>query len=146
MRRAGQSTAILLLGGVGLFVDLFLRWGPGGGNFPGRITGWEIQISNQAGPLVIALVLVELARFAGVWRSPASALLGFFLGAGVGVLVISALIHLRWGAYTGLRFGSFGYGAWIGLAAAVVVLAGAWLRLVELRPQVRRWEHGGPAA
>ncbi|HXY86627.1 MAG TPA: hypothetical protein VEH52_14225 [Gaiellaceae bacterium] len=132
--RATTSTTILLLGGLVLFVDMFLRWGRYAGAFTNSFTGWDAALTEWGGLLLLALVLVEFVRTRGIWWTPASSLLGFFLGASGGILVIAGLIHLHWGSsVVSLRFSEFAYGAWIALAFAVVVLIGAWIRLEEHR-------------
>ena len=136
MERARVSGPLLLVGGVAYFVDLFLRWGPGGAGLAG-FSGWDIQLVLASGEAVLALILVELARIGGMWRTPAASLLTCFLAAATAILALSGLIHLRWGGYYHLRFDSFGYGAWIGLVLALVVALGAALRLDEHRPSSR---------
>ena len=78
------------------------------------------------GSVVLALVLVEAARARDVWRTRTSALLGFFLAAGAALLGVAGLVHMRWGSFF------FAYGAWISLALAFALLAGAVIRLTEL--------------
>ena len=134
MLRTETSDRLLLLGAGAFFVDMFLRWGPrqvGGGSF-GTITGWELQIGNL-GVVVLALALVELVRAAGLWRTRTSALLGLMLGGAVAALGIGTLIHMRWAGPIRLQFDQFGYGAWIALGLALVVLAGTLVRLAESR-------------
>jgi hypothetical protein len=135
VQRRGNSTLILFLGGAVLFVDMFLRWLRNGeGSFvPYRATGWELPLMTQAATLGLALALVELTRIRGIWWTRTSALLGFFLASGAALMTIGGLIHLHWGGYTGLKFSRYGYGAWIALAVAVALLAGAVLRLTEER-------------
>jgi hypothetical protein len=130
VQRAGRSTLILVLGGAALFVDMFLHWTRVGG-LGGNLSGWQLPVMNQAGLVVLTLEPVEATRIHGVWRTPTSGLLGCLLGAATGILVVSGLINLHWGYPTGLKFSRYGYGAWIALALALVVLFGAWSRLEE---------------
>ena len=134
MQRAGISTLILFLGGTALFVDMFLRWGPrSSAGYGGTFMGWDVPFATTGAFLGLALALVELVRLQAIWWTPTSSLLGFFLAAGSGLITLSALAHLRWGAVLLLKFGDFGYGAWIAVAVSVALLVGAWLRLTEQR-------------
>jgi hypothetical protein len=136
VQRATLAGPVLLIGGVAYFVDLFLRWGPGGDGLQ-SFTGWDISLALASGEAVLALILVELTRVAGIWRTPTASLLSCLLAAATAVLGLSGLLHLRWGGFYHLRFGSFGYGAWIGLVLLLVVAAGAASRLDEHRPPSR---------
>jgi len=121
------SGLLLLVSGIAYYVDLFLRWGPG------NLKGWDVSLNGLSGAAVLSLVLVEVVRSLGVWRTTTSSLLSFFL-AGVGaVLGVSVLIHLHWGFYR-LSFSAFCYGAWTGLALALLLAMGAMLRLREHLP------------
>ena len=134
MRRTDLSSAVLLLAGAAFFVDLFVRWGPSSnGGFVSKFSGWDISLISTAGEAALALVLVELGRMTDLWRTPTSALLGFFLATGAGILALGGLVRLRWAAFYGLKFGRWGYGAWIGLVLALALLFGAYLRRVEHR-------------
>jgi hypothetical protein len=124
VQRSNLSRLVLTLGGIAYFVDLFLRWGPD------RLGGWDLNLVGISGYLVVALLLVELVRSVGVWLTATSSLLTFFLAAGVGILGLSGLVHLRWGLYR-IRFEHFGYGAWIGLVLQLALLVAAFLRLDE---------------
>jgi len=125
---------LLLIGaGIAYFVDLFLRWGPSQGGGQVGFSGWDVQLVAFSGVAAIALLLVELVRLAGIWRTAASSLLSLLLGGFVAVLGMSGLIHLHWGGFFTVPLGAFGYGAWLGLAFAVALAAGAAIRLQELR-------------
>ena len=77
-------------------------------------------------------------RIRAVWWSPTSSLLGFFLGAATGIVMIAGVAHLHWGSvFLKLKFSEFGYGAWIALGIGIALLIGAWIRLTE---------HGATAA
>jgi hypothetical protein len=133
VERATLAGPVLLIGGVAYFVDLFLRWGPGGDGLQ-SFTGWDVSLVLASGEAVLALILVEVARVAGIWRTPTASLLSCFLAAATAILGLSGLLHLRWGGFYHLTFGSFGYGSWIGLVLVLVLVVGAALRLDEHRP------------
>ena len=133
MERARLAGPLLLIGGIAYFVDLFLRWGPGGEGLA-SFSGWDISLVLASGEAVLALILVELARVTGIWRTPTASLLTFFLAAATAILGLSGLVHLRWGGFYHLKFGSFGYGSWIGLLLALALAVGAALRVDEHRP------------
>src|SRR5947208_4572206 len=130
VRVNGLSTPIFLLAGSAYFVDLFLRWvGEHGGHFG----GWDLPLVSTSGWLVIGLLLSESVRARGLWRTPTSSLLGFFLAAATAIFSIAGLVHLRWnGGFFGVKFSAFAYGAWIGLTLALALAAGAVVRLREL--------------
>jgi hypothetical protein len=46
-------------------------------------------------------------------------------------LFLRGLVHLHWGGFYRLKFGSFGYGAWVGLVLLLALAAGAVVRLEE---------------
>jgi hypothetical protein len=133
VERARLAGLLLLFGAIAYFVDLFLRWGPGGEGLA-SFSGWDIQLVLASGEAALALMLVEFARVAGIWRTPTASFLSCFLAAASAILGLSGLAHLRWGGLYHLKFGSFGYGAWIGLVLALVLAVGAALRLDEHRP------------
>jgi hypothetical protein len=120
---------LALAAGVGWFVCLFMPWLGESGH---TISGWNIQLGRDSGLIALAAVLVELLALARPWISRASALATFCLVAGAGVLGISALADLRWGGLIVNGFSAFGYGAWLGLAFAILLLALAGLRLAAL--------------
>jgi hypothetical protein len=142
--RGRLSSAILCLAGAAFFVDLFFRWAPrtlhAEGSSFGRVTGWDVGLTYLAAEAVVALLLVELAGFGGVWRSRTPRLLGFFLGAAAGIFAVSALVRMHGtSGLQGFRLAQYNYPAWIGLGLAVLLLVGAALRLDEVR-------RGGPAS
>jgi hypothetical protein len=132
--QASKSSKILLLAAAALFVDMFLQWGRDSDGFANNFTGWDTTLTAWAGVLALAVVLVESVRWRGVWWTWTSSLLGFFLGAACGILMIAGLIHMHWGSFIiKLKFSEFGYGAWAALVLAVILLMGAWMRLEEHR-------------
>jgi hypothetical protein len=132
VQRATLSGPLFTIVGIAYFVDLFLRWGPSGGSdIPATFSGWDIQLVIVSGEAVVALILVELVRSTGVWRTAGSSLLSVFLAAFTAVLGVSGLIHLHWGGFYRLKFGNFGYGAWVGLFLLLALAAGAVVRLDE---------------
>jgi hypothetical protein len=132
VQRATLSGPLFTIVGIAYFVDLFLRWAPpGGSEAPATFSGWDIQLVIVSGEAVVALILVDLVRSTGVWRTAGSSLLTVFLAAFTAVLGVSGLIHLHWGGFYRLKFGSFGYGAWVGLILLLALAAGAVVRLEE---------------
>jgi hypothetical protein len=134
--------AMLLLVGSAYFIDLFLPWIHERGE---SASGWDLPVISTNGSVVLALVLVEAARARDVWRTTTSALLGFFLAAGAALLGVAGLVHMRWGSpfFFHANFSDFAYGAWISLALALALLAGAVIRLTELE---RATNTPGPTA
>jgi hypothetical protein len=114
------------------FVDAFVRWVEDFQGSQARLTGWELQIATWGALAALALLLVELARGLGLWRTAGSALLTVLLALGTGLLVVGALVHLRWG-YVSIDFSHWAYGAWLALACGVALVGLGWLRLTELR-------------
>ena len=130
MRLNRLRAATLLLVGSAYFIDLFLPWIHERGE---SASGWDVPVISTNGSVVLALVLVEAARARDVWRTRTSALLGFFLAAGAALLGVAGLVHMRWGSFFfHANFSDFAYGAWISLALAFALLAGAVIRLTEL--------------
>jgi hypothetical protein len=113
------------------FVDLFLPWfGPGGHS----IAGWGTPVTAYSGLLALGVVLVGGARELGTWTTTGSAVAGLLLAAATGVMAITALINLRWGGYGVGGFSGWRYGAWIGLAVALVLLV---VVALQVRPPLR---------
>jgi len=125
-----ELPALLPLGAAAaLFVSLFLPWLGLGGQTQ---SGWSVPLGVEFGLLALAVVLVELLALAGAWTSRGFELVAFCLTAGAGLLGVSAVANLRWG----LQFNSFSlfqYGAWVGLALAIVLIGLAALQLTALR-------------
>lgn len=126
-RARGLSS--LALGAAGAsFVCLFLPWLGFGGHSQ---SGWSIPLGSEYGFLALAVVLVELLALARAWSSHGSELVVFCLTVGAGIIGASSVANVRWGLFGG---GStpFEYGAWLGLAFAVVLIAVGALRLTVL--------------
>ena len=129
---ASGLLALLPLGaGAALFVSLFLPWLGLGGQTQ---SGWSVPLGVEFGLVALALVLVELLALAGAWTSLGFELVAFCLTAAAGLLGVSAVANLRWGLQFN-NFSLFQYGAWVGLALAIVLVGLAVLRLAALR----RW-------
>lgn len=111
---------------AGLFVSLFLPWFQ-------VISGWGLRVGDEAGLLALAVVLVELTRLTGSWSSHAGRLVAFCLTAAAGIMGVTTFVVLRWGSGETIKFSALRYGAWIGLAAGIllVVLAAAQLNTVR---------------
>ena len=111
------------------FVCLFLPWL----GFAGRTqAGWSLPLGIEYGLLSLTVVLVQLLSLAPAWSSRGSRLLTFCLTAGTGVTGVSSVANLRWGGLLGNGFSEFEYGAWLGLAFAVLLILLAALRFVTL--------------
>jgi hypothetical protein len=121
-------TLLAFVLGIAYFVVLFLPWI---GGFGRTESGWMFG-AHDSGQVALALVLVESLRLSGVWASRGSERLDFCLLAATGVLGIEALVSLRWGGLESGGFGPFQYGAWLGLAIAILLIALATLRLAAL--------------
>jgi hypothetical protein len=127
---ASGLLALLPLGAAAaLFVSLFLPWLGLGGQTQ---SGWSVPLGAEFGLVALAAVLVELLAFAGAWTNRAFELVAFCLIAAAGLLGVSAVANLRWGLQFN-NFSLFQYGAWVGLALAIVLVCLAALRLVALR-------------
>jgi hypothetical protein len=123
---ARQQSLLVLTGAGALFIDAFLPWiGPNGH----RTHGWVVPLVNTAALLALGAVLVEVARLAAAWTSRASLLVSWFLASAAGIMAVAALVNLRWGDITFGDFGEWCYGAWIGLALALLLLALSAYRL-----------------
>lgn len=109
-------------------VDLFLRWG--GDDY--RVDGIQTYAASSL-PIAVALVLWELAGVLGISRTERSdSLIAFFLASGTAVVIAASVVNLRWGSFPIYR--GTGYGAWVALVLAALLLGGA---LVHLARHVR---------
>jgi hypothetical protein len=143
VRTANRSDPVLILAGIAYFIDLFLHWSAGGDLSGVPVTGWDLSLAQTSGQSVIALLLLELLRVTGVWRTRTTAILAFFLAAGTAVLALSALVHVHWGGFYHLPLGEFGYGAWLALTLALALAAGAALVLPKEDLRMGGGEHVG---
>jgi len=127
---SASALAILpLAAAVASFVSLFMPWiGFAGTNQ----AGWTVPLGVEYGLLALALVLVELLSLAGAWTSLGFELVAFCLTAAAGLMGVSTVVNLRWGLQFH-NFSIFQYGAWVGLAFAIVLCVLAALRLAALR-------------
>ena len=126
-----QGFSILGLGAAaGAFVCLFMPWVEYGGNDQ---SGWFLAMGAWYGLLALALVLAEVLFLARAWASAGSGILAFCLSAAAGVIGLTVFVNLRWGTSPIAQgFSIFGYGAWLGLVFAVILILVAALRLVAL--------------
>jgi hypothetical protein len=111
---------------AGLFVSLFLPWYV-------TLSAWGLRVGDEAGLLALAVVLVELVRLMGSWRSHAAGLVAFCLTAAAGIMGITTFVVLRWGSGTLIKFSTFRYGAWLGLAAGILLVVVAAAESIALR-------------
>ena len=109
------------------FIALFLPWFE-------TISGWALRAGDDAGLLALAVVLVELLRRTGEWVSRASDLLALCLTAATGIMGVTTFVTFRWGSGATVSFSTFKYGAWIGLAAAILLIVVAVLQLLRSTP------------
>jgi hypothetical protein len=134
-RRAGRGdeqrglTVLALAAVAAAFVSLFLPWLGFGGRAE---AGWNIPLGIELGLLALAVGLVELLSLARAWASRGSELVAFCLAAATGVIGLSVVANLRWGGLVVGGFAAFDYGAWLGLALAVLLILLAALRLARL--------------
>jgi hypothetical protein len=149
MRRLRLGEWLAAAGGVALILSLALATWYRPRRLPG-LTGFESFTVVDLYLVVVAAAGIALALSQAMQRGPA-------LPVGVGVLtVVLALVGLLLLSYKLVdqpgpnEFMEVAAGAWIGLAATAVVLAGAWLSLrdehvpgerppedVEVRPAPR---------
>lgn len=121
----GLSTGrkVLLVGGLLLFIDLFLPWQASG---PFSFNGWR-GIGVLVGLLTIAMLVWELLWALGVElgdavRNLPTALISAALAAAVALFTI-----IEWLTHNEFRH----WPAWIGLVLAIVIAIGGWLRFSE---------------
>lgn len=109
-----------------LFVSLFLPWFS-------LFSAWGLRFGQEVGLLALAVVLVEVLRLTGSWMTYGARLVAFCLSAAAGVMGVSTFIVLRWGSGAPIKFSTFRYGAWIGLAAGILLVVVAVLQLNAVR-------------
>jgi hypothetical protein len=122
----GDFELAALVVALGLFVSLFLPWYT-------SFWGWGLRVGDEAGLLALAVVLLELVRLMGSWRSHTARLMAFCLTAAAGIMGISTFVVFRWGSGEPIRFSSLRYGAWVGLAAGILLVIVAVLQLIAVR-------------
>ncbi len=111
---------------VGLFVSLFPPW-------YASFWGWGLRAGDEAGLLALAVVLLELVRLMGGWKTQSARLVAFCPTAAAGIMGVTTFVVIRWGSGAPIRFSSLGYGAWIGLAAGILLVVLAVLQLNAIR-------------
>jgi hypothetical protein len=124
--KGGDFELVALVLAAALFVSLYLPWFS-------VISAWSLRVGDEAGMLALGVVLVELLRLTGSWTTRASQLVAFCLTAAAGIMGVSTFVVLRWGSGAPIKFSTFRYGAWIGLASGIllVVIAVAQLNAVR---------------
>ncbi|HEY2310410.1 MAG TPA: hypothetical protein VGH46_04760 [Gaiellaceae bacterium] len=115
-----------LLVAIGLFVSLFLPWYT-------SFWGWGLRVGDEAGLLALGVVLLELVRLMGSWRSHSASLVAFCLTAAAGIMGVSTFVVFRWGSGAPIKFSSLRYGAWVGLATGILLIVVAVLQLNSVR-------------
>lgn len=123
---AGDFELAAIVLATALFVSLYLPWFT-------VLSGWGLRVGDEAGLLALAVVLVELIRLMGSWRSHTARLVTFCLTAAAGIMGVSTFVVLRWGSGAPIKFATFRYGAWIGLAAGILLVVLAVLQLNAVR-------------
>ncbi len=122
----GDFELVAIVAAAGLFVALCLPWF-------GSVSGWAFSVGAEAGLLALAVVLLELLRLTGSWTSRAAQLLAFCLTAAAGIMGVTSFVTYRWGAGAPIGFSTLRYGAWIGLAAGVLLVLVAVAKVNAVR-------------
>ena len=125
-RESGDFEVAALLAAVALFVSLFLPWFQ-------TFWGWGLRVGDEAGLIALAVVLVELVRLMGAWQTLSARLVAFCLTAAAGIMGVSTFVVFRWGSGESIKFSALRYGAWVGLAAGVLLILVAVLQLISVR-------------
>jgi hypothetical protein len=131
MGRMSTGTKILVIGGLLLFIDLFLPWqGVDLGEF-GQLIGASGNISGFTGLgvfvaiLVLGLIVWEALLAFGVniqMGTTSPALISAILGGAVALFTIIAFLS---------KLSAIKFGAFIGLILALVIAYGAYMRFQE---------------
>jgi hypothetical protein len=125
-----QGLSLLALGfASGAFVSVFLPWVSFGGR---EALGWSLPVCLYYGLLALGVVLVELLFLSRAWASRGSSAVAFCLTAAAGLIGVTAFVNLRWGNVLQNGFEEFGYGSWLGLVFAILLILLAALRLAAL--------------
>jgi hypothetical protein len=128
LRKLRNGDWIALAGGVLMIVALFLPWYGAGGQ---TATGWQSLTVIDVVLLICALFGIAQWFFTVQQPTPAMPLAVAGLGAWTGLLaMLLVLIRLIDSPADGL---GVEYGAWLALAAAVVLFTGAWRSLGDER-------------
>jgi hypothetical protein len=131
MGRMSTGTKILTIGGILLFIDLFLPWQGVGGVEAFGIEVPGVNISGFSGLgvfvalLVLGLIVWEALLAFGVniqMGTTSPALISAILGGAVAVFTIILFLT---------RLTAIKYGAFIGLILALVIAYGAYMRFQE---------------
>jgi hypothetical protein len=131
MGRMSTGTKILTIGGILLFIDLFLPWQGVAGVEAFGIEVPGVNISGFSGLgvfvalLVLALIVWEALLAFGVniqMGTTSPALISAILGGAVAVFTIILFLT---------RLTAIKYGAFIGLILALVIAYGAYMRFQE---------------
>ncbi len=122
----GDFELAAILVAVALFVSLFLPWYQ-------TFWGWGLRVGDEAGLIALAVVLLELVRVMGGWRTQSARLVAFCLTAGGRDHGSHHVRRLSLGQRRRIRFSSLRYGAWLGLAAGILLVVVAVLQLNAIR-------------
>ena len=123
---AGDYELLAIIFSAALFVSLFLPWYT-------SFWGWGLRVGDEAGLIALGVVLLEVVRLMGAWRTPSARLVAFCLTAAAGIMGVTTFVVFRWGSGTTIRFSALRYGAWIGLAAGILLVVVAVLQLNSVR-------------
>ena len=123
-----DAGALALAVAAAYFVALFLPW-------ISSISAWSFRSADDSGLLALALVFVEFLRHIGGWNSRGADLWAVCLTAAAGVMGVTTFVTVRWGSGP-LPFAAFKYGAWLGLAFAIVLALLGVFRLITLQRSV----------
>ena len=122
---AGDFELAAILAAIALFVSLFLPWFQ-------TFWGWGLRVGDEAGLVALAVVLLELVRLMGAWRTLSARLVAFCLTAAAGIMGITTFVVFRWGSGTPIKFSALRYGAWVGLGSGVLLVLVAVLQLMSV--------------
>ena len=122
----GDFDLVALVAAAGVFVSLFFPWYT-------SFWGWGLRVGDEAGLLALAVVLLELVRLMGNWRTLSVSLVAFCLTAAAGIMGVTTFVVFRWGSGAPIRFSSLRYGAWVGLATGIILVVVAVLQLIAVR-------------
>ncbi len=122
----GDFDLVALVAAAGMFVSLFFPWFT-------SFWGWGLRVGDEAGLLALAVVLLELVRLMGSWRTLSASLVAFCLTAAAGIMGVTTFVVFRWGSGEPIKFSSLRYGAWVGLATGIILVVVAVLQLIAIR-------------
>ena len=134
LRRLRPAEWVMTAGAAALVVSLFLPW-YGLGRVGRTFTGWQSFTAVDVILVVCAGVALLAVFLQATQRTPALPIVSSVAAVWTGLtaVVIVALNVVD----RPDRFADTRYGAWIGLAAVVALLAGEWWGMRDERPGLR---------